>query len=53
MTSRTKSQFALLKIIASPGSSGVERRDKSAIARMKKAIGTTIKFATKEIGVTM
>src|SRR5215813_634032 len=51
-TSFAKSQLALLKITASPVRSGVERRERSAIARMKKAIGTTIRFANKEIGVT-
>src|SRR6266480_2237945 len=53
MTSCAKSQLALLKITATPGRNGAERRERSAIARMKKAIGTTIKFATKEIGVTI
>src|SRR5205085_8470993 len=53
MTNCAKSQLALLKITPSAGRSGVESRERSATARMKNAIGTTIKFATKEIGVTM
>src|SRR5437016_713401 len=45
-------QLALLKTTASQGSNGVERRERSAMARTKNAIGTTTRFANNEIGVT-
>src|SRR5438105_13399718 len=43
----------LLKISASVGRGGVERRERSAIARIKIEIGPRVKFAAKEIGVTI
>src|ERR1700748_3977 len=52
MTSVASDQFALLKIRASDGRSGVVINDRSAMARTKNAIGTTTRFASKEIGVT-
>ena len=51
-TSRASDQFALLKTIDSHGSNGAVKIDNSAIAKMKKAIGTTRRFANNEIGVT-
>ena len=36
-----------------PRQNGVARSERSAIARIKKAIGTTSKFANSEIGVTI
>src|SRR5262245_60079633 len=52
ITSVTSVQLALLKIRATHGSSGVVISDRRAIARTKNAIGTTTRFASKEIGVT-
>src|SRR5215471_11066250 len=52
MTSVASVQLALLKIRASHGNSGVVISERSATARTKNAIGTTTRFASKEIGVT-
>src|SRR5262245_46926140 len=52
MTSVASVQLALLKTIATHGRSGVVISDRSATARTKNAIGTTTRFASKEIGVT-
>src|SRR5262245_43601336 len=51
ITSVASVQLALLKTIATHGRSGVAISDKSATARTKNAIGTTTRFASKEIGV--
>src|SRR5882762_5786221 len=51
IASVASTQLALLKTRASHGSSGAERSERSAIARTKNAMGTTIRFANKEIGV--
>src|SRR5262245_3426460 len=51
MTSVASVQLALLKIRATHGS-GVVASDRRATARTKDAIGTTTRFASKEIGVT-
>src|ERR1700747_1909622 len=51
MTSAASVQLALLKTRAIHGTSGVVISDKSAMARTKNAIGTTTRFASKEIGV--
>src|ERR1700745_3165338 len=52
MTSVASVQLALLKEIAPHGTSGVVSSERSATARTKNAIGTTTRFASKEIGVT-
>ena len=52
MTSVASVQLALLKTRATHGRSGVVISDRSATARTKNAIGTTTRFASKEIGVT-
>src|ERR1700746_3127432 len=52
MTSVASVQLALLKPIATHGTSGVVSSERSATARTKNAIGTTTRFASKEIGVT-
>src|ERR1043166_2905272 len=52
MTSVASIQLALLKTIATHGSSGVDKSERSATAMTKNAIGTTTRFASKEIGVT-
>src|SRR5439155_23701940 len=52
ITNVASAQLALLKTTASQGSNGVERRESSAMARTKNAIGTTTRFASNEIGVT-
>src|SRR6266478_7437637 len=52
ITSVASAQLALLKTRASHSSSGVERNERSAMARTKNAMGTTTRFASKEIGVT-
>src|ERR1700730_414149 len=52
ITSVASAQLALLKMRASHGSSGVERSERSAMARTKNAMGTTTRFASREIGVT-
>ena len=45
MTALASDQFALLKISDNAELIGATISDKSAIAKIKKAIGTTIKFA--------
>src|SRR5436305_15295500 len=52
ITSVASVQLALLKTRATHGRSGVVVSDRSATARTKNAIGTTTRFASKEIGVT-
>src|SRR5206468_3232752 len=52
MTSVASAQLALLKTTATHGSSGVAKSERSATASTKNAIGTTTRFANKEIGVT-
>src|SRR5437867_10322902 len=52
ITNVASAQLALLKTTASQGNNGVERRERSAMARTKNAIGTTTRFANNEIGVT-
>src|SRR6266567_4854034 len=52
ITNVASAQLALLKTTASQGSNGVERRERSAMARTKNAMGTTTRFANNEIGVT-
>src|SRR5262249_39073357 len=52
MTSVARVQLALLKTRATHGRSGVVISDRSATARTKNAIGTTTRFARKEMGVT-
>ena len=52
MTRLARHQFALLKAIESHGNNGAERSESIAIARMKKAIGTTTRFASSEMGAT-
>src|SRR4029434_6625714 len=52
MTSVASVQLALLKMRATHGNSGVVISERSATARTKNAIGTTTRFAMKEIGVT-
>src|SRR4029450_14092861 len=52
MTSVASVQLALLKTRATHGSNGVVISDRRATARTKNAIGTTTRFASKEIGVT-
>src|SRR5215472_10201247 len=52
MTSVASAQLALLKTTATHGSSGVATSESSATARTKNAIGTTTRFASKDIGVT-
>src|SRR5262249_61150369 len=52
ITSVASAQLALLKTTASQGNNGVARRERSAMARTKNAIGTTTRFANNEIGVT-
>src|SRR2546425_13179178 len=52
ITNVASAQLALLKTTASQGSNGVKRRERSAMARTKNAIGTTTRFANNEIGVT-
>src|SRR5215813_1265083 len=52
ITSVASVQLALLKTTATHGRSGVVTNDRSATARTKNAIGTTTRFASKDIGVT-